>query len=481
MSNHGDWDWRPADDRLGDATEQDTGDAIPAVAPDDDVSDVVVLGKLDDGTRGATDHRIGPDIDAVIGSTLGDVSEDRLGAFLGGPEPVFSRCWPPGGGALNRVHDVQRRNPIVAEPFERVVESGLGRLRPVRGNEYLHVSWYRANTYKAGRPFSDRGDPRGMYDAVPSLVDRTVRVATFPDGSIDTYQRVRANDGEWLSKDAFREAITGRRSQEFHLDIHAIEAGGQAVNAAEQAHALGDDVRLDGCLDDDRLEFPFETHSVGVPSSVSVHEFSDGDITYADISDDVAGWSHADFETVPEADAYVCGNWASVDAMTDSLSALAETLEGRIFVFDPGDLTTAPAAEIRDCITALARLDDAVDVAISVNSRELAAIADALSVENEVEAVRAKADVFAVVRHEAEAAAAATRAVEVVVENIDADGPVRRTGGGDRFSSGLAHGLAASGEIGSAIALGNCCASYYVTKGTTGGADDIAALASEYA
>lgn len=318
-----------------------------------------------------------------------------------------------------------------------------------------------------------------MYDAVPSLVEPTVRVAAFPDGSVDTFQRVRAKDGQRLSKAAFREAIVEGRPQGFHIDTHAIEAGGQAVNAAQQAHALGDDVRLDGCLDDDRFAFPFETHSFGDPSAVSIHEFSDGDLTYAEVSDDVADWTHEDFETVPDADAYVCGNWASVDGMTDSLTALADRLEGRILVFDPGDLTTAPAAEIRDCFAALTTLDDAVDVAVSVNGRELTAIADALAVADDVRAVRDDAGVFAVVRHEADAAAAATRADDAVVENFDPNGPLRQTGGGDRFSAGLAHGLAVGGDIGPAVALGNCCASYYVATGTTGTADDIAAMAAK--
>ncbi|MFW5963583.1 MAG: PfkB family carbohydrate kinase, partial [Natronomonas sp.] len=225
--------------------------------------------------------------------------------------------------------------------------------------------------------------------------------------------------------------------------------------------------------------FPFETHSVGAPSTVSIHEFSDGDLTYADISDDVADWSHEAFETVPDADAYVCGNWASVDGMTDSLTAPADCLEGRILVFDPGDLTTAPPAEIRDCFAALATLDDAVDVAVSVNGRELTAIADALAVEDGVRSVRDEGGVFAVVRHEADAAAAATRTDHVVVDNVDTNEPTRQTGGGDRFSGGLAHGLAVGGDIGPAVALGNCCASYYVATGTTGTADDIATLATE--
>lgn len=251
------------------------------------------------------------------------------------------------------------------------------------------------------------------------------------------------------------------------------------MNAAEQAHALGDEVRLDGCLDHEILELPFETRSHGEPSRVDVHAFADDEVEYASISDDVAGWTHEDFEPVPSADAYVCCNWASVDGMTDSLSALADRLEGRVdapgvFVFDPGDWTAAETDALRGCAVALSALDGAVDVYLSVNGRELDALADALGVEGEPEPLRAAVDVAGVVRHETEFAAGATRDGRTEVPNLDVSDPVRRTGAGDRFDAGLAHGLAAGGELGAALALGNCCASRYVATGITGTAEELA-------
>lgn len=319
-----------------------------------------------------------------------------------------------------------------------------------------------------------------MYGAVPRLLEERLRVAAFPDGSVDTFAGVRAPDGERLSTAAFGERVADSRSREFTLEGRTVEPGGHAINAARQAAALGDEVRLDGCLDDDRIAFDFETHSFGEPTRFDVHQFADGDVTYAAVSDDVAGWSHEAFDSVPDADAYVCGNWASVDGMTDSLVALADRLDdGGVFVFDPGDWTDAPAADLRDCAAALATLDDRVDVAVSVNGPELAALADALGVAAEPGAVRPEAEVSAVVRHEAADAAGATRGAERTVPNLDTDAVVRRTGGGDRFSAGLAHGLAAGGDLGlgAAMALGNCCASHYVATGETGTAEELATLA----
>jgi len=51
---------------------------------------------------------------------------------------------------------------------------------------------------------------------------------------------------------------------------------------ARQAHAIGNDVRLDGHLEDSRLEFPFETRSFGAPAAVDVHEFPTGDLLYVE-------------------------------------------------------------------------------------------------------------------------------------------------------------------------------------------------------
>jgi sugar/nucleoside kinase (ribokinase family) len=315
-----------------------------------------------------------------------------------------------------------------------------------------------------------------MYDAVPSLLAESPRIAAFPDGSLDVYSTVRTADGGRLSKSAFADRLTGARSRAFHLEERVVEPGGQAVNAAQQAHALVDDVRLDGCLDHHRLELPFETHSHGRPSRVHIHEFTDGDLAYASISDDVAGWTPAAFDTLPDADGYFCANWATIDGMSEALRTLAADLEGVAFVFDPGDLTTADPAALRDLAAALETVEAAIEVALSVNGRELAALADALDVEDDEAAVRAAVGVSAVVSHETEAARAASEDGTTTVPNVVIDSVSRNTGGGDRFGAGLLHGLTVGGDLEAAMALGNACASYYVETGETATADDIVAF-----
>jgi sugar/nucleoside kinase (ribokinase family) len=312
-----------------------------------------------------------------------------------------------------------------------------------------------------------------MYDAVPSLLDRTARIAAFPDGSLDIYSEVHDADGSHLSKTAFRDRLTGARSRTFHLEERVVEPGGQAVNAAQQAHALGDEVRLDGCLDHHRLDLPFESHSHGKPSRVHIHEFTDGDLLYVSESDDVAEWTVEEFHTIPDADGYFGANWITVDGMTDTLHTLAGSLDGEAFVFDPGDVTTADPEAVRGLVDALGAVDDGIDTTLSVNARELAGVADALGVEADEATVRREADISAVVVHEKDAARVAYEGGTAAVPNLEIDHAVRNTGGGDRFGAGFLHGLVVDGDIEAALALGNACASYYVETGTTGTADEL--------
>jgi hypothetical protein len=473
VANDGDGHGRPPDDGLGDAAQQDPGDALAAVAPDDDVADIVFLGVVDDAPCGPADDGVGRDVDAGLGGHRLGLLEDRVGPLLGGGHPVVGAAGPPRRRAVDGVHHVERGDRIGRELFEGVFERDVGGVRAVDGNEHLHGRRLQGPTYKAGRPLAGRREGHGMYDAVSSLLDRTARIAAFPDGSLDIYSEVRGADGSHLSKAAFQDRLTGARSRTFHLEERVVEPGGQAVNAAQQAHALGDAVRLDGCLDHHRLDLPFESHSHGKPSRVHIHEFTDGDLLYVSESDDVAGWTADAFDTLPDADGYFGANWATIDGMTDALHTLAGDLDGEAFVFDPGDVTTAASGAVRGLADALGAVDDGIDTALSVNDRELAAFADALGVAADEVAVRREADLSSVVVHEEDAARAAHEGGTAAVRNLEIDHATRNTGGGDRFGAGFLHGLAVGGDIEAALALGNACASYYVETGRTGTADEI--------
>lgn len=339
------------------------------------------------------------------------------------------------------------------------------------------------------------------YDALVDRLasdDRERRIAVFPDGSVDTYYTPFDAAGDRIAdRETFGNRIARGDSDSVPIERDAREPGGQAVNMARQAHALGDEPTLYGHLEDPIFDdLPFETVSMGEPSRISVFSFDDDDLLLSERSSAVANWSLADLEAAAPsgdagealaADAVCCGNWASVEGLTDALETLAEgSLEAPTFVLDPGPVNTRSDGALFDLLEALGELEETTDVVYSVNRAELEDTADAIDAESDasgtnadlerLESVREMAGITAAVLHETEHAAVATRAETTVVENVALEDLERRTGAGDRFGAGLAVARARGWDWETALALGNCAASYYVATGETGTRDDFRAF-----
>ncbi|QLC33981.1 carbohydrate kinase family protein [Halarchaeum sp. CBA1220] len=321
-----------------------------------------------------------------------------------------------------------------------------------------------------------------------------VTVTCLPDGSVDRRYAVEDAAGHVESRADLGERIASGHAKSFLVDHETTEPGGQAVNAARQAHALGADTALYGHLDHavfDALDC--ETHSMGRPADVAVFEFADDAVMFTEESPDVADWALADLERVADldaaldADAVVWTNWASVQAGTLALEALAERAvgDGGWLVVDPGDVTVREARAVAPFLDALAGLE-AWRVALSVNDDELAFLAEAVSDGGEAPATRA--DALALLRdlgaldvaalHAEDAAVAADAAGVTRCPNLSVDA-VRYTGAGDRFSAGLAYALAADWPLDQALTLANACATFYVTHARSGDREALAAWLAE--
>lgn len=316
-------------------------------------------------------------------------------------------------------------------------------------------------------------------------------VSTLPDGSVDRYCRLSAGAlGPVHRRSTFaREAeSSGRRG--FGFSPESVEPGGQCVNAAQQAHALGAEATCYGHLDDpepDRDVFsdlPFETVSMGQAATVNVLNFDDSDLLLVEGSPDLSDWSLSDLRAAAPlpvvfgVDAVGCTNWVSTPGMADAFHELGEESLPRVpFVFDPGDVLGSDLAGHRELREAVRALGDTVDVVLSVNRTELRALTAALpdppappvDDEDRVLAVRDGFDAAAVVKHgKAEALAAIEERI------VQVDNPVvedrRQTGGGDRFGGGLAVALGADWDWPVALACGNACASHYVSMTETASA-----------
>jgi len=325
------------------------------------------------------------------------------------------------------------------------------------------------------------------YDA---LVDRLtdgldpVAFGAFPDGSVDDYYRLREGDTTVTSRASFADAVTAGRDS-FTFDHVVTDAGGQAVNAARQAAALGDDVSLAGHLDHPIFEFDFETASMGAPARVRVCLFEADDVMFVEESADLADWAFADLRDAVdvaaflERDALCCTNWASVPGLGAALREVAAyDPDGGVLCVDPGPLSTGQAG---DLLAALEPLGGAYDVVLSVNDDEARALAAAAGREGPatdaevLDGLRAAADAAGVVVHGADAAVVSTPGGRVRVPTLDVSRGLTETGAGDRFSAGLARSLAAGWGWDLALAMGNACAAHYVAGEGTGGVDDLRA------
>ncbi|MFC6988474.1 hypothetical protein ACFQJD_06670 [Haloplanus sp. GCM10025708] len=219
------------------------------------------------------------------------------------------------------------------------------------------------------------------YDELARLLredERSVTVGALPDGSVDEYYRVRDAESYVASRDAIAEAILSGRDS-FRLEHVMTDPGGQSVNMARQAAALGDQVTLYGHLDHPIFDLDFETVSMGAPAVVSVLLFDADDLMLVEESADVRNWTFADLRDACvhgvsdflERDAICCANFASAFGLPDALHAMAAaTDDGNTFVLDPGPISAVRESRLDALLTALERLASPFDVVLSINADE---------------------------------------------------------------------------------------------------------------
>jgi sugar/nucleoside kinase (ribokinase family) len=321
--------------------------------------------------------------------------------------------------------------------------------------------------------------------------EATTSVVCLPDGSVDQHAAVFDGRGERVAtRAAFGERIAAGALRSARLEARGTHPGGQSVNAARQANALGAEVAMFGHLDHPVLDLPFETHSMGDPTEVTVLQFEAAVVMLSRESGDIADWSFADLpdtftDRVAGAGALCLANWVGVPGLTEAIEELTGLGPSCPVVFDPGDLSGSETDAVADLRRALGTLDERCPVVLSANGAELAALSGALEVATDGSPARERRlrealDIAGVVRHdEAEAVAATDDRLEggtARVANFDAAAVRRRTGAGDRFSGALATALAAGLDVPAALALANTAATYFVSHAAAGDRESLGAF-----
>lgn len=309
------------------------------------------------------------------------------------------------------------------------------------------------------------------------------RVIVAPDGSVDSYVYVYDAGSRLTDRSAFGDRVEGG-DRSFTLDPQRHEPGGQSVNMAVQADALGADTCLYGHCDDPVFDLPFETVSLGAPAWVTICDFADGDLLLAEESVDL---QVCDDETLRAAGAFaespdaIClGNWSSVHGVTDVLEAYAETPGDAPIVLDPGSLsglTDARATRLRGALSACGAARRVVVSANWAETRDLAHVLDVAGAPDEaVPTLRKVLGIAAYVLHAAPRSVAATPDGTLTVPSNPVEAPVTNTGGGDRFSGALACALADGWGWEPALALANAVAAHYIETGETADREAVRAL-----
>lgn len=325
-------------------------------------------------------------------------------------------------------------------------------------------------------------------------------VAAFPDGSVDSYYRVRDGDRRLATREAFVEAVVEGRSA-LELADRRRMPGGQTVNMGLQAAALRDTVRHAGYLDDPIFEsLPFETTSMGEPAEVAVLEFESEDLMLAARPPDTREWrieqlrETVDLPAFLDADLLCCGNagvFHDLERVADVVAAASEDVQSAgpghdegtrgVLVFDPGEISGLTAESRRRLVEALATFQAGRETVLSANDAEIRAIASAIpaggsgdALARLTERIRDHSGITGVVAHTDRRAVAATADGVLEVPNLNTERVVTVTGAGDRFTAGLGHGLAAGWPWNDALQLGNACASYHVVHGETVQREEIA-------
>jgi len=197
---------RPADDPFGDAPEEDAGDTLPAVAPENDVFEGILASHVDDDA-GGTSH-----LDPCIEWATREFPRRVEGSLRGVTRTFVPRLRTPGERPLteargDRIDDVQESDVGVGPLFEGELQRRLGLGCTVERNE--DVVWHAS-------PYARRLQKR--CPATPNWIGvslRELRVESRPMPERTTFTEL---DGH-----PHAEVFEARRPRTVRLELDAGE------------------------------------------------------------------------------------------------------------------------------------------------------------------------------------------------------------------------------------------------------------------
>ncbi|MFC4358311.1 PfkB family carbohydrate kinase [Halobium salinum] len=336
-----------------------------------------------------------------------------------------------------------------------------------------------------------------LDDGLPSPT-----LTALPDGSVDRYCDVQVGIGaDVASAPDLGELIAAGTVGSVHAQEHTERAGGQAVNLADGAHALGADVTLYGLLDHPIHDgYPYETVSMGEPIEILVLEFEEDAFFVANDSEDSQEWTFATLAEAAEAagrdldadltaDGVALVNWVSFPGLADAVGEMAERAavtggdgdtdgaDPTPLLFDAGDVGGSDPDSLDALLDGMRTLSEGYDLLFSANETEARVLGEAAGCDGDdpVDCLRAVAESTdgAAVLHAKKGAVAVEDGETYRLAAPKIEEPDRPTGGGDTFGAALLHARAAGWEWEPSLELANAATSYYVEYGEHAGVDEL--------
>lgn len=338
----------------------------------------------------------------------------------------------------------------------------------------------------------------GFVDSIISVVDKRHSVESFdPLPTIaDFGARISAKAGQ---------------SSNFELVTNLEKLGGNGPIMANAMAAAGVAVSYVGCLGYPTIHLSFaefaksaEVYSCAEPGYTDALEFDDGKLMLGKY-ETVSQLDWPTIETAVGADMFAqlvhrsrligLANWTMLNKIETVWEHIHELLAGekggsrkKIFV-DLADPAKRTAADIRDALTLLSKMQGSADVVLGLNLSEATQALEVLglalptdaeaAIEETAAAIRGALNLHGCVVHPRKGAAAAMLDPDGAVQTATFFGPFvakpkLSTGAGDNFNAGFCLGLLAGLPIEECLCTGVGTSGYYVRNAHSPSAKQLA-------
>jgi hypothetical protein len=280
-------------------------------------------------------------------------------------------------------------------------------------------------------------------------------------------------------------------SSNIELVSQQVKLGGNGPIMANTLKYQDHDIIYIGCLGETEIHPIFhnftsglkEVYSLGNPGHTDALEFNDGkimlgrltalaDVNWQKLLDKIPYDKLS--EMISSRALIAITNWTMLPGLTSIMKGingiLRELTVSPVIFIDLADPQKRTTADITEVLQTISDLEENTRVILGLNKRESAAIAEILTIKEELITARAAAlrnelDLSAVVIHPTDGAAVATHDTAEWIDGPYTTQPLITTGAGDNFNAGFCNGWLCGMTAEQCLVMGVATSGFYVRKG----------------